>query len=549
MEKSKDKTNSELRSIRDTVESVGIAVILAFVLRAFIVEAFVIPTGSMAPRLLGEHWSLTCPSCGYEFAYGVPGAARSDPRFDRKRRQTPAGALCPNCGYKYPAAMLPDYPRGGDRVLVMKYLYRFSEPKCWDVAVFRNPQNNRENYIKRVVGVPGETIEVVHGDIFVRTDGIHWKIRSKPASAQKEMWQVIYNNDYRPNLETHRKLDKTGIQPPSWVARGNGWDLAAQDGRQYRFAGGSESEIKFAGQRDLFLPHYGYNLPTEEARHIDDRMDICSDLKLSLVFLPGGPQGGVSLSLSSFKHRFRAELSVDGTVRLLHDPPDGVEGNWQQWSQTQLEPLERHKAYSVALSHADFQVVCWVDGKAVLTSSVDDYQADYDWLKARLAQVDSEPIPTPEVAISAWGGQCELRHVSLSRDAFYTCPYVQRIEPGPLWDFARRLRREGQTFNRGWGTRGNPITLRKFDGHPELDQFFVLGDNSPQSLDGRGWTKASPTLRLYDDSGNRQYQLGTVPRYNMIGKAFFVYWPAGFSVPGLPGLPIIPNVGRMRLIR
>ena len=40
-----------------------------------------------------------------------------------------------------------------------------------------------------------------------------------------------------------------------------------------------------------------------------------------------------------------------------------------------------------------------------------------------------------------------------------------------------------------------------------------------------------------------------MPRYCLLGRAMFVYWPAGFAPPGLPGLPIIPNVGRMRLIR
>ena len=47
----------------------------------------------------------------------------------------------------------------------------------------------------------------------------------------------------------------------------------------------------------------------------------------------------------------------------------------------------------------------------------------------------------------------------------------------------------------------------------------------------------------------RIYQLGTVPRYSLIGKAIFVYWPSGFRLPFAPHLPIIPNVGRMRLIR
>jgi hypothetical protein len=35
----------------------------------------------------------------------------------------------------------------------------------------------------------------------------------------------------------------------------------------------------------------------------------------------------------------------------------------------------------------------------------------------------------------------------------------------------------------------------------------------------------------------------------MVGKAIFVYWPAGFPVQGLVNLPILPNVGKMRLIR
>ena len=64
-------------------------------------------------------------------------------------------------------------------------------------------------------------------------------------------------------------------------------------------------------------------------------------------------------------------------------------------------------------------------------------------------------------------------------------------------------------------------------------------------------TWAAPTLRLYEDKeGTRPlYQLGTVPRYNLIGKAFFVYWPSGFRPPGLASLPIVPNFGKLRLIR
>src|SRR6186713_724638 len=56
-----------VKGIKETIESILIAFILAFVFRAFVVEAFVIPTGSMAPTLLGAHIRFTCTDCGYRF--------------------------------------------------------------------------------------------------------------------------------------------------------------------------------------------------------------------------------------------------------------------------------------------------------------------------------------------------------------------------------------------------------------------------------------------------------------------------------------------------
>ena len=160
-------------------------------------------------------------------------------------------------------------------------------------------------------------------------------------------------------------------------------------------------------------------------------------------------------------------------------------------------------------------------------------------------------------------GRCELRHASLYRDVYYTAAYIEEPPLGPLGRYAQRLRNDPSFGGRnrwiprpgvpraiGWGVAPNAIKLAKHgDGADDLDEFFVLGDNSPQSLDGRAWVKAGPSLRLVDKDGKAQYQLGTVPRYNLIGKAFFVYWPSGFRVPGLPSLPVIPNVGKMRMIR
>jgi signal peptidase I len=49
--------------VRETIESIAVAVVLAFLFRAFVAEAFVIPTGSMAPTLQGRHMDVVCEKC------------------------------------------------------------------------------------------------------------------------------------------------------------------------------------------------------------------------------------------------------------------------------------------------------------------------------------------------------------------------------------------------------------------------------------------------------------------------------------------------------
>src|SRR4026207_1016447 len=68
---------AEKENIKETIESILVAFILAFVFRAFVVEAFVIPSGSMAPTLLGAHMRYRCEDCGYQFDVNYP-SDRSD---------------------------------------------------------------------------------------------------------------------------------------------------------------------------------------------------------------------------------------------------------------------------------------------------------------------------------------------------------------------------------------------------------------------------------------------------------------------------------------
>ena len=99
-----------------------------------------------------------------------------------------------------------------------------------------------------------------------------------------------------------------------------------------------------------------------------------------------------------------------------------------------------------------------------------------------------------------------LGSLRLDRDVYYTNEYI---------------RSDGEP---GHGTEGNPLPLHE-------DQFFVLGDNSPNSSDCRLWTLDPPV----------------VPRRNLVGKAFFVYWPA--AGPRTPlHIPYLPDPTGWRFV-
>ena len=55
----------------------------------------------------------------------------------------------------------------GDYLIIDELTYHFREPKRGEVMVFRFPQNTKQFYIKRIVGLPGETIKITDGQILI----------------------------------------------------------------------------------------------------------------------------------------------------------------------------------------------------------------------------------------------------------------------------------------------------------------------------------------------------------------------------------------------
>jgi len=169
---------------RESIETIVFVVVLVLLLKLFVTEAFVIPTGSMAETLYGYQKVVTCPKCGHEFPVNshdeVEGQA--DPNGGPRRPLDMIGAICPNCRYHidFPikadgnGANRPESPSNntGDRVLVLKPIFHVKEPNRGDVVVFKYPRAPQErqiaqNYIKRAMGFGGETLAIYHGDIYV----------------------------------------------------------------------------------------------------------------------------------------------------------------------------------------------------------------------------------------------------------------------------------------------------------------------------------------------------------------------------------------------
>ncbi|MGC9072538.1 MAG: signal peptidase I [Caldisericum sp.] len=68
----------------------------------------------------------------------------------------------------------------GDLVLVEKVTYRFSKPHRGDVVVFIPPNSPNDRYIKRVIGLPGETISIKNGTVYIDHKPLHEPYLNSP---------------------------------------------------------------------------------------------------------------------------------------------------------------------------------------------------------------------------------------------------------------------------------------------------------------------------------------------------------------------------------
>src|SRR5262245_50653190 len=192
--KGKDKKKDEPRdSMREIWETIVFVVVLVLMLKTFVAEAFVIPTGSMAETLYGYQRMVVCDQCNYKFPVNC--SSEVDPQRGNARQEI-TGCFCPNCQnpIRWEPGNAPAWS-SGDRVLVAKFLYdgdRLWSPKRHQIIVFkyrREPQQGTTamNYVKRCEARSDERIASFDGDLYV-SEFVKYEHR-KPSEDPLDRWK------------------------------------------------------------------------------------------------------------------------------------------------------------------------------------------------------------------------------------------------------------------------------------------------------------------------------------------------------------------------
>ena len=88
----------------------------------------------------------------------------------------------------------------GDRLLVSKQAFRSRPPRRWEVAVFRRPDVDNKVFVKRIAGLPGESIQIRDGDVFAQAE-----IQRKTLDEQRAVAVVVHDNQFVPSFAGHAR--------------------------------------------------------------------------------------------------------------------------------------------------------------------------------------------------------------------------------------------------------------------------------------------------------------------------------------------------------
>jgi len=382
--------------------------------------------GSMGERLPGEHCRMVCEDCGQSFLCGLSPL----PLHTR--------VICPNCGYA-DNEIASAKKALGQRIFIDRTSLMFRPPRRWEIIVLRNPVQADKIAVKRVVALPGETVNIAHGDIYIngriarksleeqraiallvydanhpsRTSGSRWKSERLPSRWRSEAGHFVYSP---------ASLD----EPPDWLL--------------YHHSAGRSDHQAAAPITDLTA----YN---QAAPRREEDVHVVTDLLLSFRCKFSDKRGTLFVRADDGESLFEARLRLDKGVGELWRT-DKLVG-----AATTTELTRQAGLQLVEVSLFDRQYLLAVNGNVVfavprLTSSRDVHH------------------PTTPFAIGAQGSEVELEDLKIFRDVYY-----YNLLPNNNGKESVRL-----------GPR----------------EYFLLGDNCPISEDSRSWpNKGAVSARLF----------------------------------------------------
>ncbi|RMH02264.1 MAG: signal peptidase I [Planctomycetota bacterium] len=374
--------------LRDLVEMCVFAVVMALGLKVFALEAYQIPTGSMMPTLMGTQL------------------------LDRET-QTPRGSI-------------------HDRVLVDKLSFLVRDPQRWEVVVFRYPLLTYQNYVKRLVGMPGEELMIENGDVWTRPLGSNeeFRIQRKPDDLQERLWKRVFPVPDSP--------------PFSWP----GWNPTGahtldEDGA-LRFSG--RGRTSFGPIRDIYRHGFPdaiyWRVPVSGAGARGS--NLVHDLRLTLR---AQPEGGAPLQVEMQCGPWPLELHLDpdaGAWRL--DLPGGAD------REGRVE-LPRGREVEIRLAFWDHHYELRLRGAG-----------DEVFAAGDLSLPSDERARRNGIVLDLPAGGWLLRPPVIERDIHYLSTL------------------------QGDGTQ--PRVFEIPAGH-----YFMLGDNTQNSHDSRDWTAREIRLK------------------------------------------------------
>ncbi|VTT99477.1 signal peptidase i : Signal peptidase I OS=Isosphaera pallida (strain ATCC 43644 / DSM 9630 / IS1B) GN=Isop_0732 PE=3 SV=1: Peptidase_S24 [Gemmataceae bacterium] len=460
---------------RVLVNIAAVFVSLFLFIRVVALEPFGVPTGSMAPALLGNHREGPCPRCGYPVRVGAPASGVSAAeQYD--------AVACPNCGQRFSLADAMDL--NGDRLLVDKNVFNLRRPRRWEMGVFHcpdpEPKEYRKPYVKRVVGLPGETISILNGEVYA--DG---ELLRKSLPELRETRFPVYDMAFVPDpggwnarwladpAENDPRLPPASDRQPEPAS-----DAVVTGGELHLDAGRHAQAIRAVTYRNWSLDDR-----EEQAVRVWNSYDGLRSVgrlpvtKRSFEKLPTANDFSVSCDvevLASCEDGSFACRLMDGADAVSAEVTVGTRaGGLAIVTHEGKGPLETARGVALEVGRTHRFEFSFVDRRALLAIDGKTVAPAVDLPPAQTRGEVRRPLQ-----FGARGSRLVVRNLKLYRDVYYTQFGEHGTQP----------------------PHGAPVTLGP-------DEFFMMGDNSGNSQDSRKW----PTPG--------------VPEAEFIGKPFLIHQP------------------------